>query len=84
MITESIFSFLFEIIKVLINLIPTIELPDGFSLALGSVSNLIDMFSYVLPINTFLICLSVFFVLNNIKLFISIFNFIIRKIPGLG
>lgn len=84
MITQLLISFVFGIINVLINLIPTITLPTGFLSAMTDVSFFMAQIAYVIPVNTLLLCLSVVFVLHNAKFIVSIFNFIVRKIPGIN
>lgn len=74
----------FGLVTLLLNLIPTIELPSGFLSGFSSVKYVLDGASYLIPMGTFAACLSVFFILHNITLIISIFNWIIRKIPGVN
>lgn len=84
MILELAVSFVFGMIDILINLIPTLHLSTDFLSAMSDVADLINIFSYFLPINTVLTCLSVIFILQNAGFAISVFNFIIRKIPGIN
>lgn len=84
MLTESILSLLFGIINLLISLIPKIELPSGFIAGIEQSRFILDLASYFLPMGTFFTCFSVFLVLNNARLIVSIFNFIVRKIPGIS
>lgn len=84
MIIELLLKFLFGIVDSLINLIPTITLPDSFVNGLSDVAYLISVISYFLPFKTIVLCLSVIFILQNAKFFVSVFNFIVRKIPGIN
>lgn len=68
----------------LLNLIPDISLPSGFLDGFSSVRDLMEYASLLIPMGVFISCLSVFFILHNITLIISIFNWIIRKIPGVS
>lgn len=81
MLVEALLRLVFGLVDLLIAAIPTIELPQEFFLGMEDVAAFVAQLSYVLPVNTFLMCLSVIFILQNARLFVSIFNFIIRKIP---
>lgn len=81
MLLEAFLKLIFGLVDLLVAAIPTIELPQEFFLGMEDVTAFIAELSYVLPVNTFLMCLSVIFILQNARLFVSIFNFIIRKIP---
>lgn len=81
MLLEALLRLIFGLVDLLVSLIPTIDLPDEFFVGMEDVSAFVGQLSYVLPVNTFLMCLSVIFVLQNARLFVSVFNFIIRKIP---
>lgn len=83
MLIESLLGVVFGLIDFLISLIPTIELPDEFFSSLDDLASLVSGMSYVLPVDTFLMCLSVIFILQSARLFVSIFNFIVRKIPNI-
>lgn len=84
MILQLLLELIFGVIKTLINLIPTISIPVGFFDAIADVTYLVSIMSYFLPLGTMALCLSIIFMIQNAKLFISIFNFIIRKIPGIS
>lgn len=84
MILEMLLRLVFGVVETLINLIPTITIPQPFLDAFGDVAELISYMAYFLPLKTVGICLTVIFVLQNAKFFISVFNFVIRKIPGIN
>lgn len=84
MIVQLLLELIFGFVKTLINLIPTLSVPVGFSAAVTDVTYLISIVAYFLPLGTITICLSLIFVIQNAKLFISLFNFVIRKIPGIS
>lgn len=84
MILQLLFETIFGLINTLINLIPTITLPESFTVGMSDVAELVSVMSYFLPLGTLTLCLSVIFILQNARFIVSIFNFIIRKIPGLN
>lgn len=84
MILELLINLFFGLVNMLLNLIPDITLPSGFINGFSSVRDLMEYASYLIPIGVFVSCLSVFFILHNITMIISIFNWIIRKIPGVS
>lgn len=84
MILELLINLFFGIVKLLLSLIPKIELPQGFIGFFGDASYLISFASYFLPISTILACIGVIFIVDNIKLLMSIFNWIISKIPTIS
>ena len=84
MILKLLITLFFGLASFLLNLIPKVELPEGFTSLFGDVSYFISFGSYFLPIPTILICLAVIFIVDNIKLLVSIFNWIISKIPTIS
>lgn len=84
MIVQLLFEVIFGLVETLINMIPTITLPDSFVVGMSDVTALVSVFAYFVPLGTLSLCLSVIFVLQNARFIVSIFNFIIRKIPGLS
>lgn len=84
MILKLLITLFFGIITLLLNMIPKIELPEGFSSFFSDAGYLISFASYFLPIPTILACIGVIFIVDNIKLLMSIFNWIISKIPTIS
>lgn len=84
MILELLINLFFGLVIMLINLIPDISLPSGFINGFGSVADLLDIASLLIPMGVLASCIAIFFILHNITLIISIFNWIIRKIPGVS
>lgn len=84
MITQLLVDFLFGAIRILLNAIPTIELSPDFLDSISSVTVFTNAFAYFLPMKTIMLCLTIFFTLSNARLAFSVFNFIIRKIPGIN
>lgn len=81
MILELLINIIVGVATFFINLIPELKLDSGFISGFSDVSVLLEIFAYVIPIGTFLGCLSVFFLLSNGQFIISIGNWLIRKIP---
>ena len=84
MILELLADIFFGLIEFVINLLPTIDLDisiiNGFS-ELGKWFGYIDTF---IPLSAIVACISIVIVVDNASFFIKIFNFIIRKIPGIS
>lgn len=81
MILDLLLTLVFAIASFILNLIPDLEFDTNFYLAFESVGNVMNGASYILPMGTFYLCMSVFFLLHNTTFIISIVNWIIRKIP---
>lgn len=84
MIIEGLIKLLFGVVNMLLSLIPKIELPDGFISLFDDSVYLLSFATYFLPVQTILTCLTVIFIVDNVKLFVSIFNWIISKIPTIS
>lgn len=81
MILDLLLTLVFGIASFVVNLIPDISFDSNFILAFQSVANVMNGASYLLPMGTFYLCMTVFFVLHNTTFVISLVNWIIRKIP---
>lgn len=84
MIIQILFELILGLVGTAFSAIPTIEFPADFVNGLDSFKGIMQSASAFLPFQTFIICLTVIFAIDNIKFLISIFNFIIRKIPTIG
>ena len=84
MILELIAKLFFGLVHMIMALIPKIELPEGFMSLFDDVSFLFSFATYFLPVGTILACLSAIFIVDNIKFIVSIFNWIISKIPTIS
>lgn len=84
MILELLMRFIFGLVSLLLALIPKIELPQSFLGFFDDALYLLSFATYFLPVPTILACISVIFIVDNAKLFISIFNWIISKIPTIS
>ena len=81
MILELLINIIVGVAAFFINLIPDFKFDSGFMNGFSDVAAIMDIFAYVIPVGTFIGCLSVFFLLNNAQFIISIGNWLIRKIP---
>lgn len=72
----------FGLIGVMVDAIPTIDL--DFDVTVGAIEPITSAISVFLPVKTIATCLTIVFLLDNSKFIISIFNFIVRKIPGIN
>lgn len=80
MITDIFFG----LINLLIGLIPDITFAGSLTAGLASVA---DLFAYVdnfVPISAIVTCVSITLIVDNISFVVKVFNFIIRKIPGIS
>lgn len=84
MILELLIRLFFGLGNMLLSLIPTISLPDGFFNVIADISYFFSMANYFLPVQTILICFSIIFLVDNIKLIMSILNWLISKIPTIS
>ena len=84
MILEGLIRLFFGIIDLVISLIPKVELPSGVSAGISDLSYLISFATYFIPVGTILSCITLIFLIDNIKFLVSIFNWIISKIPTIS
>ena len=84
MIIEGTCMLVFGVIILLMDLIPSITLPEGFAVILDDIRFLISSANYFIPIPTVLVCLTTIFLVDNVKFLMSIFNWIISKIPTIN
>lgn len=84
MIIQILFEVILGLIGTVFSAIPSIDFPLDFINGLESFKGIMQTVGAFLPLPTFVICLTVIFALDNIKFLISIFNFIVRKIPTIG
>ena len=84
MLLELLANIFFGVASMVVGMIPDINFDTAFLSAIGSVGEVMSGVAYVMPMGTFMGCLSVFFLLHNMTLILSIFNWVIRKIPGVS
>lgn len=81
MILVGLVNFIFDFVANVLGLLPAIKLPSSFIILLDDIEYIFSAASYFLPINSILTCLTVIFLVDNFKFFVSVFNFCISKIP---
>lgn len=81
MLLEWILAPIFWLVKNLLSLVPTYELPAGFAGSMDGFFNLLFGASYFLPLSTLSIILGLVLLLYLIKFSISAINWLIAKIP---
>lgn len=83
MILEALIRLFLGLVTMLVDLIPPIDFNLDLSIAsaLNGVISVMDSFIMLAPV---LASFTFTFVIDNIGFFVRIFNFIIRKIPGLS
>lgn len=84
MLIDLILVVVVGVMQALIGLIPQVSFNPDFLSGFESVTYVLGLMSYVVPMKVFLGCLSVFFLLQNITFVIAIVNWIVRKIPTIG
>ena len=84
MILEGLIRLFFGLVDLVISLIPKITLPDNLSGMLADVTYLFSFATYFLPVGTITACLGIIFMVDNVKFLMSIFNWIISKIPTIS
>lgn len=84
MILEGLIRLFFGLINMVIALIPEMKMPDSFGSMLADVTYLFSFATYFLPVGTILSCLGLIFLVDNVKFLMSIFNWIISKIPTIS
>lgn len=84
MLIDLLLTIILGVVGTIINLIPDLSFSPEFMSGFDDVAYLMGLFSKVVPMGVLMSCLSVFFLLNNITLIISIINWVIRKIPGIS
>lgn len=84
MLLDLIVALFVGIAQALLSAVPEVNFNPTFLAGFDKVGYLFEMMSYFVPMDIFFACLSVFFLLHNITLIISIFNWVIRKIPTIS
>lgn len=84
MLIDLILTVVLGVISTIVALIPDMSFNPAFMSGFEDVKYLMEIFSYAVPMGVLISCLSVFFLLNNITLIISLANWVIRKIPGIS
>lgn len=62
MIVNSIVGFFFRLLAFIINMFPSLSIPVSVLDAFSQASSFVSVINYYIPFSTFIVCLSVFFV----------------------
>lgn len=84
MILELLADIFFGLVQFVIDLLPDINISIG---VVNGFSELVKWFGYIdtfIPLSAIVACISIVIVVDNASFFIKIFNFIVRKIPGIS
>lgn len=84
MLIDLILVVIVEVMRTMTSVIPEVSFNADFVAGFDSVTYLLGLMAYVVPMKVFLGCLSVFFLLQNITFVIAIINWIVRKIPTIS
>lgn len=84
MIIETISDIFFGLVNLVINLIPDITISADILGGLSALASFTGYVSDVLNIPVILSCIAFTIVVDNAAFLVKIFNFIIRKIPGVS
>lgn len=80
MITDIFFG----LIDMFLSLLPEFDINVDISGAIGAVGQLFGYVDNFVSVNAILTCISLVLVVDNFSFIVKIFNFIIRKIPGIS
>ncbi|MCM1233376.1 MAG: hypothetical protein NC489_24940 [Ruminococcus flavefaciens] len=80
MISEGIIA----IFERILNGLPVITMPDGFSAALVFLRNVVGYINLFLPINRLLPIIVLLIAVRNFNLVMAVVNWVIRLIPFIG
>lgn len=84
MLIELLLILVVQLLDLIVSIIPELSIDGVFLSGFESVGWLMGTMAYIVPMGTFLSCLSVFFLLHNITFVIACINWVIRKIPGIS
>lgn len=80
MITDIFFG----LIDMFLSLIPDLNISLDLTGGISAVSELFAYLDNFISVSAVISCISIVLVVDNISFFIKVFNFIIRKIPGIS
>lgn len=83
MIFTLILNFFYALLNFLIEVLPTGNLPAGFTSALNYFWSVVNAFSYIIPVGTLLSALLIMLAFDLAVLVWHFVQWIIRKIPGM-
>ena len=84
MITKAVLNVLYTVVNALLMALPQLSSDFGISVVNGwnSFINVIDPILFLFPIGTLVLCITVIMGIHGMQLTWYIFNWSIRKIPG--
>lgn len=80
MIVQSILNFAYGILSTLLAVLPTIDVPANAISGVAEVASLFAMFSYYVPVDTFVECSLVMVAIMNVQFLLFVGEWIINKI----
>lgn len=84
MILELLADMFFGLIKFVIDLLPAIDINMSVVSGFGEIGKWFGYIDTFIPLSAIVACISIVIVVDNASFFIKIFNFIVRKIPGIS
>jgi hypothetical protein len=85
MIIEFLLAMVFGIIEDLLNLLPNLTFPtEGFTSAFSTISGVLSLAGYFMPLDTLGIVLSIGLSFYGFQFLVSLTNWLIRKIPSIS
>lgn len=77
-----LFELIFGVVLIFVDMIPEFDL--GLDVSVEALQPVTDAIAYFLPVKAIAACLVIIFALDNAKFLVSVFNFVVRKIPGVN
>lgn len=84
MIVEMISDIFFGLVNLVVGLIPDISISGDIMGGFSALASFTGYVSDILNIPIILSCISITILIDNASFIVKIFNFIIRKIPGVS
>jgi len=85
MISEFLIAMIFGLISDLLQLLPDMSFAtDGFSSAFSTIAGVLSLAGYFMPLDTLGIVLSIGLSFYAFQFFVSLINWVIRKIPTIS
>jgi len=83
MITTFILTIFSSFLNFLVGFLPTGSIPQGFTDAVSYFFGALNAFSYIFPVSTLFTCLLLYLAFDLAVLLWHLFNWVIKKIPGM-
>lgn len=84
MLLDLLLNIVYSVVSWFVGLIPDASISPGLAESIAGLNGYLAGISFVAPVTTIIIILSLFLVLESSLVFISIINWFIRKIPGIN